>query len=156
MAGKRGLLDSGDQGSVGYYGSDGKTQSSTSSLAGAVVLIAVGRPRLSTPYAAPLALPQKQVERPARCSRLELSNNLLQIGDIVAVDVDRHDLPAVLLARAFQRRGEPTRTCERIEEAGSSFPPNGPKPGAERVSERAPGLMLTNWTLERIRRRIKI
>jgi hypothetical protein len=49
---------------VGYYGSDGKTQSSTSSLAGAVVLIAIRRPGLSTPYAAPLALPHKQVERP--------------------------------------------------------------------------------------------
>jgi hypothetical protein len=50
-------------------------------------------------------------------SRLKPSNNLLQIGDIVAVDVDRHDLPAVLLARAFQHRGEPTRTCDSFEEA---------------------------------------
>ena len=33
-------------------------------------------------------------------SRLKPSNNLPQIGDIVAVDVDRHDLPAVLLAPA--------------------------------------------------------
>jgi hypothetical protein len=40
-------------------------------------------------------------------SRLEPSNNLLQIGDIVAVDVDRHDLPAVLLARAFQPSASP-------------------------------------------------
>jgi hypothetical protein len=33
-------------------------------------------------------------------SRLKPSNNLPQIGDIVAVDVDRHDLSAVLLAPA--------------------------------------------------------
>jgi hypothetical protein len=40
-------------------------------------------------------------------SRLEPSNNLLQIGDIVAVDVDRHDLSAALLARAFQPSASP-------------------------------------------------
>jgi hypothetical protein len=40
-------------------------------------------------------------------SRLEPSNNLLQIGDIVAVDVNRHDLPAALLARASARLRAP-------------------------------------------------
>jgi hypothetical protein len=40
-------------------------------------------------------------------SPLEPSSNLLQIGDIVAVDVDRHDLPAALLARAFQPSASP-------------------------------------------------
>jgi hypothetical protein len=39
------------------------------------------------------------------------------MGDIVAVDVDRHDLPAVLLARAFRRRGSQHEHGERIEEA---------------------------------------
>jgi hypothetical protein len=78
--------------------------------------------------------------------------------------VDRDDLPALLLARAFQDRGEPTRTCERIEEAeiGAFELPveraeaGEPRAPNQRVSERAPGLMLTIWPLERIPRKIKI
>jgi hypothetical protein len=82
-------------------------------------------------------------------SRLKPSNNLPQIGDIVAVDVDRHDLPAVLLARV-PTSGEPTRTCDSFEEAkiaAFELPAEGAEAGEPRgiepASPRAPGLMLT-------------
>jgi hypothetical protein len=98
-----------------------------SSSAGAAVLIAIGRPGSSAPYAAPLALPQKQGERPpdAVAARALQYADLLRIGDVVAVDVDRHDLPAVLLARAS---GEPT-PCDSFEDAkivAFELPPSGP------------------------------
>jgi hypothetical protein len=84
------------------------------------------------------------------------------MGDIIAVDVDRHDCRrSFWRARSTRRANTNLRNVEEAKIGAFELPAERAEAGEprapnQRAPERAPGLMLTSWTLERISRKIKI